>query len=65
MGFEQFLRYAENMMRVVQFDLRLGVTLGLVSYEEVELFISRCDKLQRRIRHMLEKLELCEHKSVG
>ncbi len=64
MGFEQFLRYAENMMRVVRFDLRLGVTLGFVRHDEVEPLISRYDRLQRRIRHMLEKLELCKHNPV-
>jgi hypothetical protein len=63
-GFRQFLRYAEHMMRVVQFDIHLGVRSGLFSYDKVEDSIPRCCELRRRMRYVLERLELCEHKSV-
>ncbi len=61
MGFEQFLWYAENMLRVVQFELRLGVVLGLIHYDEVEQFISRCGELTQRIRCMHDGKQLSKH----
>ena len=64
MGFEQFLWYAENMLRNVQFELRLGVVLGLMRYDEVEQFISRYGELIQRIRCMHDGSQLFKHGPV-
>jgi len=54
MGFIQFLWYAENMVRVIEFELNLGVLLGHLQHSEVEDLIFKYKKLRCRIRNILD-----------
>ena len=64
MGFMQFLEYAENMMRVIEFKLRLGVLLGHFHHNEAEGLITRCKAIRCRMRNILDGSEICSHDPV-
>jgi len=56
-SFVQFLRMSQGSLKEVETHLILAVRVSLVSTEDAELLLQRCDELGRMLRSLIRSIQ--------